>query len=391
MLTPLSPFTRPVYVMAKPAGSACNLRCRYCYYQDKLPLTKMPDNILEAYIQQYIECQTGDDVLFTWHGGEPTLRGLEFYKKVVRLQRRYAGHRHVDNALQTNGTLLTPEWCRFLHQQQWLVGISIDGPAALHDVYRLDAQDRPTHARIMEAIAMLDYYGVEWNAMATVNAVTAQHPLEFYHFFKEIGCKYLQFTPVVEPLEPQSLTGQPTECAVAPYCVTPEAWGTFLCTIYDEWVRHDVGEVFVQLFDATLSNWVGVLPGVCTMAELCGHAAVIEADGSVYSCDHFVFPEHRLGNILETPLATLLYDERQQRFGLTKRNTLTRQCRACPWLFACHGDCPRVRLARSEDGEAGHNYLCAGYRRFFAHVAPTMDFMRDAYLAGESPATVMQR
>lgn len=374
----LAPFSHPVYVMAKPVGSACNLRCRYCYYLDK-PRHTMSDELLDEFIRQYIELQTTDSVLFTWHGGEPTLCGLDFYRKVVRLQRQYAGGRHIDNALQTNGTLLTDDWCRFLRDEGWLVGVSIDGPEHLHDAYRLDAAGAPTHAQVLKGIARLKQFDVEWNAMATVNQATALEPEAFYHFFKEIGCHYLQFTPVVEREHGE----------VAPYSVTPDAWGSFLCTLFDEWVRCDVGEVFVQIFDATLAGWIGEEPGVCTMARTCGHAAAIDADGSVYSCDHFVFPENLLGNIRQTPLLALLQSQRQQAFGRSKQYALSRKCKGCQWLFACHGECLRNRFVVGADGDEHQNYLCEGYRRYFSYVAPAMDFMRGELLAGRPPANVM--
>lgn len=394
-MTPLSPFSRPVYVMAKPIGSACNLACKYCYYNPKNKAThgllKMNDTVLEAYIEQYISAQMGDSVLFTWHGGEPMLRGLDFYKKVVKLQKKHAGNRYVDNSIQTNGTLLTPEWCQFLHDQHWLVGISIDGTQEMHDTYRLTHDGSSSWKRVIESIQLLNKHKVEWNAMATVNRITAEKPLEFYHFFKEIGCEYLQFTPVVERFKGEGLLANVEETGeVTDFSVTPQSWGNFLCTIFDEWVRNDVGKIFVQTFDATLAGWMGVQPGVCSMAETCGHAAVIEADGNVYSCDHFVFPEYLLGNILQTPLATLLYTPRQQYFGMQKQSTLTQQCKNCEWLFACHGECPRNRFALSQDGEKGHNYLCEGYQRYFSHVAPAMDFMKNELMNDRAPANVMK-
>lgn len=394
---PLSPLSRPVYIMSKPVGSACNLRCEYCYYSPKdKPHALMTDDVLERFIQQYIEMQMTDSVLFTWHGGEPTLRGLDFYRKVVRLQRLYAQGRRIDNALQTNGTLLDADWCRFLHDEGWLVGISIDGPEHLHDTYRRDQQGRPTHATVMRGISLLKQYDVEWNAMATVNRATSQEPEAFYHFFKEIGCRYLQFTPVVERHISNHSTGllaAPFEQGeLTPYSVTPESWGTFLSTIFDEWVRYDVGNIFVQLFDATLANWAGVTPGVCTMAETCGHAAVMEADGTLYSCDHFVFPAYRLGNFAQPSsptLLTMLNSSCQRAFGLAKRDALPRQCRECEWGFACHGECPRNRFCRDAYGDEGLNYLCAGYRRFFEHAAPAMDFMYNELRNERPPANVM--
>lgn len=386
----LSPFSRPVYVMAKPAGSACNLRCRYCYYLEKAA-GQMSDATLEKFIQQYIEAQTADCVLFTWHGGEPTLRGLEFYRRVVKLQKRYARGRAIDNSLQTNGMYIDEEWARFLRDENWLVGISIDGPEDMHNAYRVDAAGHPTWKQVMSAINLLDRYDVEWNAMATVNHVTAARPQAFYHFFRDIGCHYLQFTPVVERRRDTSALAAVDEAGVVtPESVRPDEWGNFLCTVFDEWVRRDVGNVFVQLFDATLAGWMGVEPGVCSMAPTCGHAAVIDATGDVYSCDHFVFPQYRLGNILGAEsLTSMLYSERQQAFGRAKRDALPKQCRSCQWLPVCNGECPRLRFAVSNDGEPGLNYLCKGYRRYFEHVAPAMDFMRNELLHERPPANIM--
>ena len=386
----LSPFSRPVYVMAKPAGSACNLRCRYCYYLEKAA-GQMSNATLEKFIQQYIEAQTADCVLFTWHGGEPTLRGLEFYRRVVTLQKRYARGRAIDNSLQTNGMYIDEEWARFLRDENWLVGISIDGPEDMHNAYRVDSAGHPTWKQVMSAINLLDRYDVEWNAMATVNHVTAARPQAFYHFFRDIGCHYLQFTPVVERRRDTSALAAVDEAGVVtPESVRPDEWGNFLCTVFDEWVRRDVGNVFVQLFDATLAGWMGVEPGVCSMAPTCGHAAVIDATGDVYSCDHFVFPQYRLGNILGAEsLTSMLYSERQQAFGRAKRDALPKQCRSCQWLPVCNGECPRLRFAVSNDGEPGLNYLCKGYRRYFEHIAPAMDFMRNELLHERPPANIM--
>lgn len=382
----LSPLSRPVYVMAKPIGAACNLACEYCYYLDKGFQSRgqvMSDAVLEAFVRQYIEAQTTNDVMFTWHGGEPTMAGLDFYRKALRLQQRYADGHHIFNALQTNGTLLTDEWCAFLSRHGWLVGISIDGPQPLHDTYRHNRQGRSSFDRVMRGIRLLKKHGCEWNAMATVNAFNASHPLDFYRFFRdELHCRFLQFTPVVEQADGH----------VLPFSVSPDDWGTFLCAVFDEWVRNDVGEVFVQLFDATLANWAGEVPGVCTMVPTCGHAAVIEANGDVYSCDHFVGPEYLLGNIAQPPyptLTSLLYSARQQAFGGAKRDALPQQCRACEWLFVCHGECPRTRIQAGPNEGQGASYLCAGYQRFFSHAAPAMDFMKDELTAGRAPANVM--
>lgn len=372
-----------MYVMAKPAGALCNLRCRYCYYIDKERGRDgfMSDRLLEEFIKQYIAAQTMPQVLFTWHGGEPLLRDVSFYEKVVRLQDKYACGKQVDNCLQTNGTLIDDTLAQFFHDHGWLLGVSIDGPRRVHDAYRRNANGRPTFDDAVRGIDILNRHGVEWNAMAVVTDKSVESPLEFYHFFKSIGCRYIQFEPIVDATMPGMLT---------PQSVTPEAWGLFLCAIFDEWVRHDVGETFVQLFDAVLANWCGVTPGVCSLAKHCGHAGVMTHDGDVYSCDHFVFPKYKLGNIMEKPLASLMYSERQGAFGAAKFKTLPRECRECRWLFTCWGECPKNRLSVTADGEPGLNYLCPGYRMFFDHVAPYMDYMRRRIEAGGEAADIMK-
>lgn len=373
------PFGSPLYVMLKPVGSRCNLACRYCYYLDKERHEEMSDEMLELFIRQYLEAQTQPEVLFTWHGGEPLLCSISFYQKALQMQQLYARGRTIDNCLQTNGTLLTPEWCQFLHDNRFLVGISIDGPLELHDAYRQSPRHQPTWQQVMHGIDLLNKYEVMWNAMATVNHITADKPQRFYRFFREIGCQYLQFTPVVERIHD----------SVTDYSVSPDQWGSFLCGVYDEWITQDVGQVFVQLFDATLANWVGEPPGLCSMSPLCGRCAAMESNGDVYSCDHFVFPDYRLGNIRTSTLTSMLYGERQQKFGRDKQEALSRQCRECDYLFACHGECPRNRFVSDCYGEPHHNYLCNGYQQFFRHVARDMDIMKGELEAGRAPANVM--
>lgn len=388
----INPFARPLYVMTKPAGAHCNLACDYCYYLEKQKLYQngdkhiMSDQLTEVFIREYIQSQFGNEVNFTWHGGEPMIRPLSYYKKVVRWQRRYAEGKAILNCLQTNGTLLTPEWCRFLHDEGWLVGISIDGPQDMHDAYRMKRNGGPTWEKVMQGIEMLDRYEVEWNAMAVVNDITAARPLDFYRFFRdEIECRYLQFTPVVERIRRHEdgrhlahvMDGD--EYAVAPFSVTPEAWGSFLCTMFDEWYNNDVGEMFVQTFEATLANWAGMTPGVCSLSDWCGHAAVMEHNGDIYCCDHFVFPEYYLGNIRNRGILDMLNSERQMAFADMKTKGLATQCRQCRWQFACHGECPRNRFARTKDGEPGLNYLCEGYRRYFEHVAPFMEELKGRF------------
>ncbi len=397
-----TPFARPVYIMTKPAGALCNLACKYCYYLEKSklytnnPRHVMSDELLERFTRDYIAMQTSPNVLFTWHGGETLMRPISFYKKALELQKKYAGGRNIDNSIQTNGTLITEEWARFFKENHFLVGVSIDGPQEFHDEYRKTRTGKPSFLQVMKGIQWLNRYGVEWNAMAVVNDFNGDYPLDFYHFFKEIDCHYIQFTPVVERYyrHPDGrMLASPIDGAVAEltdFSVSPEQWGKFLCTLFDEWVRNDVGEYFVQIFDSTLAGWMGVPPSLCSMGETCGHAGVIEFNGDVYACDHYVFPEFKLGNIYQDTLTNMMYSERQMRFGNNKRDLLTRQCRECDFLFACHGECPRNRFAQSRDGEDGQNYLCAGYYEYFQHVAPYMDFMKYQLQHEQAPANVME-
>lgn len=388
--------------MTKPAGALCNLACKYCYYLEKSklytnnPRHVMSDELLERFTRDYIAMQTSPNVLFTWHGGETLMRPISFYKKALELQKKYAGGRNIDNSIQTNGTLITEEWARFFKENHFLVGVSIDGPQEFHDEYRKTRTGKPSFLQVMKGIQWLNRYGVEWNAMAVVNDFNGDYPLDFYHFFKEIGCHYIQFTPVVERYyrHPDGrMLASPIDGAVAEltdFSVSPEQWGKFLCMLFDEWVRNDVGEYFVQIFDSTLAGWMGVPPSLCSMGETCGHAGVIEFNGDVYACDHYVFPEFKLGNIYQDTLTNMMYSERQMRFGNNKRDLLTRQCRECDFLFACHGECPRNRFAQSRDGEDGQNYLCAGYYEYFQHVAPYMDFMKYQLQHEKAPANVME-
>ncbi len=396
-----SPFEEPLYVMLKPAGAMCNLACEYCYYLEKShmynegPKTLMSDSLLEHFVKQYIESQTTPNVLFLWHGGETMMRPLSFYQKALELQKKYARGRTIDNAFQTNGTMLTDEWCRFFKENNWLVGVSIDGPKEVHNAYRQNRLGQPSFDQVMRGINLLSKHGVKWNAMAVVNDLNVKHPQEFYRFFKSIGCRYIQFTPIVERFATHEdgrhlATPNQNDCQLAHFSVTPEDWGNFLCTIFDEWVRNDVGKYFIQIFDATLANWVGVDPGLCTMARNCGHAGVMEFNGDVYSCDHFVFPEYKLGNIRQNTLLEMMYSERQLEFGRMKQGSLPGQCRKCDYLFACNGGCPKDRFAQTVDGEPNLNYLCKGYHQYFKHVAPYMDYMKNELMSQRPPANVMK-
>ena len=397
-----TPFAKPLYVMLKPAGAHCNLACKYCYYLEKNNLYQnshrhlMTDEMLEQFTREYIEAQTMPQVLFTWHGGEPLMRSIDFYKKALALQKKYANGKQIDNVIQTNGTLLTDEWCEFFAQNHWLVGISIDGPQEYHDHYRVTPAGKPSWEKVMQGISLLKKHRVEWNAMAVVNAYNAEHPLEFYHFFRDNGCQYLQFTPIVERLTEHedgrtlASLADDREIPLADASVTPQQWGNFLCTIFDDWVRHDVGKTFVEIFDCTLANWMGVLPGICAYSKECGHAGVMEHNGDVYSCDHFVFPEYKLGNIREQSLIDMLYGEKQQAFSRLKHTSLPRQCKECDMEFACHGECPKNRFEKDKYGEPGLNYLCQGYYQYYSHVAPYMDFMKRELLAQRPPANIMK-
>ncbi len=385
--TYISPFANPLYVMLKPIGAICNLRCKYCYYLDKKGLYPdekryvMTDVILEEFIRQYLESQTMSQVLFTWHGGETLMRNIDFYKKALELQRKYGKGRQIDNCLQTNGTLLNDDWCKFFKDNNFLIGISIDGPQHCHDVYRRTADGRPSFVQVMRGISLLKKHGVEFNVMGVVNDYNVDYPLEFYRFFKEIDTRYIQFAPIVERLPNGNL---------ASWNVPSGKWGDFLITIFDEWVRNDVGEFYIQYFDSTLANWIGEKPGTCILAKTCGHAGVMEFNGDVYACDHFVFPEYKLGNIYSQTLTGMMYSPKQMKFGANKFDALPEQCRQCEFLFACNGECPKNRIISTSDGEPGLNYLCEGYYKFFNHVAPYMDFMKEELMNKRPPANIME-
>lgn len=396
---------RPFNVMVKPVGPICNLDCTYCYYLEKEALYpgreswRMPDSVLEEHVRQFIASQDVPEVGFTWQGGEPTLLGLPFFQRVVELQKQHANGRRITNALQTNGTLLDDEWCTFFHEEKFLIGVSIDGPAHLHDAYRVDKRGRPTHDQVMRGIETLQRNQVEFNTLTVVNRLNSKQPLEVYRFLKGIGSTFLQFIPLVERkgvangllklAPPPGPDEDPATHAVTEWSVIPEDYGTFLCTIFDTWVRYDVGRTFVQIFDVALGQWAQVGSSLCVFAETCGAAVAMEHNGDVYACDHFVYPEYRLGNLLETPLRTMLDSDRQRMFGQNKKLQLPRQCRTCDVRFACNGECPKHRFLRTADGEPGLNYLCAGYLKFFRHIRPHMETMADLLRREQPPAAIM--
>ena len=384
-----SPKLPAFHLMAKPCGPQCNLACGYCFYLPKKALYpqsrfRMPDTILEAYIQQTIEGHLVPEVTFAWQGGEPTLLGLTFFKKALELQKKYCKPGMViRNTLQTNGILLDQPWCRFLRQNNFLVGISIDGPGELHDTLRKDNSGKGTFDRVMKGLSLLKKHGVEYNILCTVNSANGEYPLEVYRFFRdEIGARFIQFIPVVARDEK---TGE-----VTAWSVRPAQYGRFLNGVFDEWVRHDVANVYIQHFDTALANWYGEPHGICVFSPACGQAMVIEHTGDIYSCDHFVDRDHLLGNIMTNPVAELVNSPRQRQFGREKQDGLPGFCRKCRFLFACRGECPKNRFIRTPDDEPGLNYLCEGYQLFFDHISEPMKFMVQELRAGRAPANVMK-
>ncbi|WP_269522112.1 anaerobic sulfatase-maturation protein [Coraliomargarita parva] len=401
----------PFHVMTKPAGPLCNLDCSYCFYLEKTKLFpkhhsfKMTDEVLEAYIKGYIEAQPSPQVSFAWQGGEPTLAGISFFRKVIDLQKKYGAGRQIENAFQTNGTLLNDEWCTFLRDEGFLVGISIDGPEHLHDAYRVDRKGAPTYRKVVRGIELCKKHRVEFNTLTVVNRKNAAHPLEVYRFLREIGSTFIQFIPLVERKaddasnsiglglsHPPDLTGAAAmtfEPEVTDWSVLPKQFGDFYCKIFDRWVTRDVGKVYVQLFDVTLGKWVGAPGGVCMHSETCGRAMALEHNGDLYACDHYVYPRYRLGNVLNESIAEMADSEFMRDFGEQKRSRLPKQCLECKVRFACNGDCPKHRFAYTKDGEPGLSYLCEGFYQFFTHSAPAMRTMADLYRNRRSPAEIM--
>ncbi len=381
------------HIMAKPRGAICNLDCEYCYFLSKEMLYpgsrfRMASNLLEAYTRQYIEAHRTREVTFSWQGGEPTLMEPGFFRLAVELQQKYRRPgMQIHNTLQTNGTTLTDEWCQLFREHNFLIGISIDGPRALHDRYRVDRGGKPTFDRVMAGVELLRKHRVEFNVLTTLHAGNAGHPLEVYRFLRdEVDARFIQFIPIVER---SNDTGFQEGDAVTGRSVTARQYGDFLCAVFDEWVTRDVGRVFVQLFDVALAAWVGERPGLCVFEPTCGTALAMEHNGDVYSCDHYVEPAHRLGNITDVPLDQLVGWEKQRRFGLSKRDSLPQYCRECEVRFVCNGGCPKDRIIQTPNGESGLNYLCEGYRRFFHHIDRPMKLMAAELRAGKAPTNVM--
>ena len=385
--------------MVKPIGSACNLDCHYCYYRDKSEIysgnmPRMSEELLETYIRQYIEGASQQNISFCWHGGEPLMAGLPFFEKAMELQRKYAGDKVIENTLQTNGILVNDAWCSFFKENNFLIGLSLDGPEDIHDAFRRDCGGAPTFARVMKAVELMKKHGVEFNILATVNARSEERGVEVYRFLTSIN-PYIQFLPVVEYVRmrpgkrPLIVSPDEEDAVPAPWSVSAKGYGKFMCDVFDEWVKYDVGRNFVQLFDVTLGNWCGVPPSLCAFGEVCGDGLVVEHNGDVYSCDHFVYPEYRLGNIATDELATMYRSSEQQAFGRDKRDALPMECKRCNYYFLCRGECPKHRFEYAKNGEPYMNVLCEGYKMFFRHTDPYMRYMKTLIEKGEPASKVM--
>ncbi len=399
------PGRLPFSLMAKPVGSVCNMHCAYCYYLEKEKLyPKDPDRwmmgekLLENYIAQVIYSSGGPVVQFAWHGGEPILRGMDFFNAVLKLQKKYGTGRKIENSIQTNGTTLTDDWCRFFSDHHFLVGLSVDGPEHCHDHYRVFGDGRGSFRKCMNGAELLMKHKVEFNTLTVVNDYNARYPLEVYRFLKGIGSHYMQFIPLVEWIDPDA---KPHELEIQPaatikhaeitdWTVDPVDYGNFLIRIFDEWVRNDVGEYFVITFDCVLTNWMRVPPPVCVAAVTCGHAGVMEFNGDVYACDHYVFPEYKLGNLAAKSLLTMMNDPVQLKFGQDKRDRLPAYCLRCEFLDLCNGECPKNRIVQTPDGEPGLNYLCPGFRNFFRYTEPYFGFMANELSHQRPPSNVMK-
>ena len=414
---PITNSARPFHILTKPIGPICNLDCKYCFYLEKETLYpgenqwRMSDAVLAEYIRQYIRSQPVAEINFAWQGGEPTLLGVDFFRKAVALQKKFAGGKTISNAIQTNGTLLDEEWCEFLAANNFLVGLSLDGPAEMHDAYRVDKRQQPTFDKVMRGLELLKKHRVEFNTLTVVNRINSQSPLEVYRFLKSIGSHYLQFIPLVERAAtsesqasgltfaepPPGSAGVSPACStgrenlpVTPWSVEATQYGNFLCAIFDEWVRHDVGTTFVQLFDTALGNWMGLGSSLCVFAEKCGAALAIEHNGDLYSCDHYVYPRYKLGNVMNQSLGAMVNSPSQLKFGNDKFDSLPKYCRQCKVRFACNGECPKHRFISTPDGDPGLNYLCAAYKKFFTHIDPHMKTMEKLLRQDRAPAEIMQ-
>ncbi|KHT62503.1 sulfatase maturase [Photobacterium gaetbulicola] len=393
------------HVMAKPSSSVCNLDCTYCFYLEKENLYperksrwQMSDDTLEAYVKQYIAAHSDNESIeFSWQGGEPTLMGLDFFRKAVELQNKYKQHHRITNAFQTNGLLVDDEWCQFFKQHNFLIGISIDGPAHLHDHFRVTRAGKASHEKVMAAITKMKKHGVDFNTLTVLNSENVKYPEEVYDFLIGIGSTFLQFIPIVERTAKQETEEglflvspeYQAEADVTEWSVPSLAYGEFLNRVFDRWVKKDVGRIFVNTFDSTLATWCNEPSGICVQSETCGHAFILESNGDMYNCDHFVYPEHKLGNIHSASIQDLNQTDKAVQFGMDKKDKLTLQCRRCPYRMQCHGGCPKHRFARSEAGQEGHSYFCAGYYAFFSHTGAKMKQMRDLLMRGRPASDIV--
>ncbi|TCS43778.1 anaerobic sulfatase maturase [Reinekea marinisedimentorum] len=396
-------MAKPFHLMAKPTSFSCNIDCDYCFYLEKerqLPRAKnakpsdaMSDEVLRAYIKNYINSQPTSQVEFAWQGGEPTLAGLGFFRKAVALQQRFANGKTIRNNLQTNGIVLNEEWCQFLKEHNFLVGLSVDGPEELHNAYRLTATGKPTFKKVMRAVELLKQYDVPFNTLTVINNINVKHPKAVYRFLKEIGSHYQQYIPVVESRALQGaeslndLIASTHSAECLPFSVDANEFGDFMNSIFDEWVRNDVSEVFIQLFESTLAAWSGRQSSQCIFQKTCGDAMVIEQNGDIYSCDHYVYRDHKIGNILQGKLNKTHGSKQQNKFGNDKAN-ISRTCQECSYLFACYGDCPKHRFLTDEKG-VPHSILCAGYKKIFSHIDNHMKFMANELAQGRPASNVM--
>jgi len=393
-MTPATSIPTAFHIMAKPTGATCNLNCDYCFFLDKEKLYpgsnfRMSDNMHESYIRQLFEAHQVPQVTVAWQGGEPTLMGLDFFRRSMELQKKYKkpGAR-IENTFQTNGILLNDEWCQFFHENNYLIGLSMDGPKEHHDYYRKDKGGHGTFDRVMRAARLLQKHNVEFNILSTVNRRNAVHPLKVYRFFRdELRANYIQFIPIVER---ENEAGSQKGNKVTDRSVRPEQWGRFLIAIFDEWVKRDVGQTFILNFDGALAGWLGIAGTVCIFGPTCGQGMALEHNGDLYSCDHFVEPKHLLGNILKTPMIELVASDNQRKFGQDKHDTLPQYCRNCEFIHICNGECPKNRLIETPDGEAGLNYLCEGYKAFFKHADHPMKIMAGLLRKGMPAGKVMK-
>lgn len=392
------------HVMAKPSGSVCNLDCSYCFYLEKEKLYperqkqwKMSEDVLELYIKQQIEAQDGNEVVIAWQGGEPTLMGIEFYQKAVEFERIYSNGKKIINTFQTNGVKINEQWCVFFKKYKFLVGVSLDGPAELHDQYRRSRSGKPTHAKVVRAIELLKKFGVEFNILAVVNNINVKYPLKVYQHLKAIGAEHIQFSPIIERRSLSSACHELSlissdysgKSRVTEWSVNPKEYADFLNTIFLYWVRKDVGRIYIQMFEQAFAAWCNQPAQMCVFAKNCGSAMALEANGDIYNCDHYVYPENKIGNIKEKTIKEMNSSDQNLLFGMKKNLGLSEECNSCTFLFACNGGCPKHRFEKSKSGEFNKNYFCDAYQSFFSCSKPYLDLMKTLWQQGIPPYQIV--